>query len=189
MEVATVDGGAVLDNGLVRVVVDRHGLVTSVRDLVEGRELVPSGRAAVLFQVHRDRPTMYEAWDIDADYRRTVDDLREADSVEAVARDAVRVVHSYRSSTIAATIALRPGARAVDVTVDVDWHEARRLLKLAIPLDVKADLAASETQFGHVLRPTYVNTTWDEARYETVAHRWVHVGEAGYGVAVVNDST
>ncbi|HUG50578.1 MAG TPA: glycosyl hydrolase-related protein, partial [Terrimesophilobacter sp.] len=29
----------------------------------------------------------------------------------------------------------------------------------------------------------------DQARFETVAHRWVHVAEAGYGVAVANDST
>ncbi|HWV79737.1 MAG TPA: glycosyl hydrolase-related protein, partial [Isoptericola sp.] len=33
------------------------------------------------------------------------------------------------------------------------------------------------------------NTSWDHARFETVAHRWVHVGEPGFGVAVANDST
>ena len=27
------------------------------------------------------------------------------------------------------------------------------------------------------------------ARFETVAHRWVHVGEHGFGVAVANDAT
>ena len=52
-----------------------------------------------------------------------------------------------------------------------------------------ADAAASEIQFGHLNRPTHANTSWDSARFETVAHRWVHVGEAGYGVAVSNDST
>ena len=31
------------------------------------------------------------------------------------------------------------------------------------------------------------NTSWDAARFEFVAHRFVHVGEPGYGVAVVND--
>ena len=35
----------------------------------------------------------------------------------------------------------------------------------------------------------HTNTTWDAARFETCAHRWVHVGEPGYGVAVVNDAT
>ena len=52
-----------------------------------------------------------------------------------------------------------------------------------------ADRAASEIQFGHVHRPTHANTSWDAARFETCAHRWVHVGEPGYGVAVANDAT
>ena len=54
---------------------------------------------------------------------------------------------------------------------------------------VHADRAASEIQFGHVNRPTHANTSWDAARFETVAHRWVHVGEPGFGVVVANDST
>jgi alpha-mannosidase len=75
------------------------------------------------------------------------------------------------------------------VRTEVDWHERRRLLKLAFPLDLLAERATSETQFGHVSRPTHVNTSWDAARFETVAHRWVHVGEPGYGVALANDAT
>ena len=31
-------------------------------------------------------------------------------------------------------------------------------------------------------RPTHTNTRWDAARFEICAHRWVHVGEPGYGV-------
>src|SRR5690606_37864361 len=56
-------------------------------------------------------------------------------------------------------------------------------------LDVHADRASSEIQFGHVQRPTHANTSWDMARFETVAHRWVHVAESGFGVAIGNDST
>ena len=51
------------------------------------------------------------------------------------------------------------------------------------------DRATSEIQFGHLHRPLGTNTSWDAARFETCAHRWVHVGEPGYGVAVANDST
>ena len=52
-----------------------------------------------------------------------------------------------------------------------------------------ADRSAAETQFGHVYRPTHTNTSWDAARFEICAHRWLHVGETGYGVAISNDST
>ena len=72
---------------------------------------------------------------------------------------------------------------------EVDWHEVETFLKAAFPLDVRADLSSSETQFGYVQRATDTNTSWEVARFEICAHRYLHVGEPGYGVAVVNDST
>ena len=77
----------------------------------------------------------------------------------------------------------------IEIDTDVDWHEREKVLKLAVRLDVHADRAASEIQFGHVVRPTHANTSWDAARFEVCAHRWVHVAEAGYGVALANDTT
>ncbi len=75
------------------------------------------------------------------------------------------------------------------MVTEVDWHESEKVLKAAFPFDVHAERATSEVQFGHVHRPTHTNTSWDAARFETCAHRWVHVAEPGYGVAVLNDST
>ena len=48
---------------------------------------------------------------------------------------------------------------------------------------------AAETQFGHVFRPTHGNTSWEAAKFEICAHRFLHVGEVGWGAALVNDST
>jgi alpha-mannosidase len=101
----------------------------------------------------------------------------------------VRVIRSFGSSSIVQELSLGARSTAVDIVTRVDWREQQKLLKLAFPLDIHADRAASEIQFGHVFRPTHTNTSWDQARFETVAHRWVHVAEAGYGVAVANDST
>ena len=93
----------------------------------------------------------------------------------------------FGGSTITQIVGLR--GRTIEIDTHVDWHERQKLLKLAFPLDVHADRAASEIQFGHLHRPTHANTSWDAARFETCAHRWVHVGEPGYGVAVANDAT
>lgn len=189
--VGTTAEGIVLDNGLVRVVVDADGLLASVRDLVADREVLaaPGG----LLQLHRDTPNQWDAWDIDAHYRRSAADLREAESVEVLERTprrvAVRVRRRFGASTVEQTFALAAGERRVGVGTRVDWHERQRLLKLAFPLDVHAERASSEIQFGHVQRPVHTNTSWDMARFETCAHRFVHVAEAGYGAAVVNDST
>jgi len=192
---AQPDGdGFVLENDLVRVRVDLNGLIISILDLVAERELVPEGRAAGLLQLHRDVPNRWDAWDIDRTYQRTTTDLVEAESVVAVAavdgeHGGIRVERRFGDSSLVQTISLAPDAARIDLSFTIDWHERQKLLKLAFPLDVHADHASSEIQFGHLDRPTHANTSWDSARFETVAHRWVHVGEPGYGVAVSNDST
>ncbi|NAZ86394.1 alpha-mannosidase [Kineococcus indalonis] len=190
---AAAGDGYVLENDRVRLTLDGAGLLTSVLDLAAGREVLAPGARGGLLQLHRDTPTQWDAWDVDEHYRRHTTDLDTAESVELVdagpQRAAVRVVRAFGGSRVEQVVELAAGSAAVELTLDVDWHERQKLLKLAFPLDVHADRAASEIQFGHVLRPTHTNTSWDAARFETCAHRWVHVGEGGYGAAVANDST
>jgi alpha-mannosidase len=75
------------------------------------------------------------------------------------------------------------------MVTEVDWHEIEKFLKAAFPLDIHSDRIAAETQFGHLYRPTHTNTSWDAAKFEACAHRFVHLDEPGWGVALVNDST
>ncbi|MGN9911149.1 alpha-mannosidase [Phytohabitans sp. LJ34] len=183
----------VLDNGLVRVEIDDDGLLTSVRDMSTGREALAPGGRGNLLQLHADLPNEWDAWDIDEHYKRQRVDLTAADAITVESAGplvgAVRVERSFGSSRISQTITLRAGSRRVDVVTEIDWHETEKILKAAFPLDVHADRSTSEIQFGHVHRPTHVNTGWEAARFEVWAHRWVHVGETGYGVALVTDST
>lgn len=182
-----------LDNGLVRVNLDDDGLVSGIRDLVAGREVLPPGGRANLLQLHPDLPNHWDAWDLDAHYRRTHRDLTGVDTIEVVqsypACGSVRVVRSFGTSRVVQTLWLVAGQRALHVDTELEWHEREKILKVAFPLDLHADRSAAEIQFGHVMRPTHTNTSWDAARFEVCAHRWLHVGENGYGVAVANDAT
>ncbi|MFF7728962.1 alpha-mannosidase [Streptomyces sp. NPDC008001] len=182
-------GGFVLGNGVLRAEVDARGLVVSVYDLEAGRETVAPGAAANLLQLHQDFPNMWDAWDVDHFYRNTVTDLTDAGTLELTDDGAVRVVRAFGSSRVEQRISLPAGARRLDFVTEVDWHETEKFLKAAFPLDVHADRAAAETQFGHLYRATHTNTSWDAAKFEACAHRFVHVEEPGWGVALVNDST
>jgi len=185
------DGGWVLENGAARVLVDAQGLVVSAVHLPTGREVLPTGEVGNLLQLHRDIPNAWEAWDIDEHYRRSVVDLTGADVVEQVpGRAALRIVRTFSASRVEQVLSLADGDDpTLHVETAVDWHEKQKLLKLAFPVDVHTAEARSEIQFGHVTRTTHANTSWDTARFETVAHRWVHVGEPGFGVSVANDGT
>ncbi|MFC9806422.1 alpha-mannosidase [Streptomyces griseoaurantiacus] len=183
-------GGFTLDNGLLRIEVDERGLVPSVYDLAAGRETVPPGRPANLLQLHPDFPNMWDAWDVDEFYRNTVTDLTDAEEVGAGEDgSSVRVVRSFGGSRVVQVLSLAPGERRLVVDTEVDWHETEKFLKLAFPLDVHAERYASETQFGHFHRPTHTNTSWEAAKFEACNHRFVHVAEPGWGVALVTDST
>jgi alpha-mannosidase len=82
---------------------------------------------------------------------------------------------------------LDAGSRVLRFECDVDWQEEHKLLKVAFPVAVRSPRATYEIQFGHVERSTHANTSWDQARFEVCGHRWADLGEAGYGVALLND--
>ena len=192
VQATAADGGYVLDNGVIRAVVDSDGLLASLTDHATGRDAIAPGTRGNLLELHRDTPNEWDAWDIDEFYRRNVTALTEtqAVSLERPGTSAVVVVERVAgSSPVTQRITLEAGSDSLSITTAVDWEEREKLLKLGFPLDVKADRSASETQFGHVFRPTHVNTSWEAAKFEICAHRWIHVAEPGYGVAISNSST
>ena len=186
-------GDTWLDNGLVRVELGADGALASVRDLVAGREVLAPGSSGNLLQLHTDLPNHWDAWDVDRHYRRLVTDVTAVDAIDTLddgpLTGALRVERSVGRSRITQTIRVTAGSRRIDVLTELDWHEQERFLKAAFPLDLHADRTTAEIQFGHVHRPTHTNTSWDAARFEVYAHRWIHAGEPGYGVALVTDST
>jgi alpha-mannosidase len=151
---------------------------------------VRPGNVLTLF---RDTPTQWDAWDVDDHSNRNGVELLDAESVELLVHSegaaTVRVTRRFGESSVQQDLTLLGDQPSHDIVTTVDWHERQKLLKLAFPLDIHADRAASEIQYGHIYRPTHVNTSWDAARFETCAHRWVFEWEQGFGVAIANDST
>ncbi len=194
-----------LANAALTAVIDGAGDIVSLVDAASGREAIAPGAKGALLQLHRDTPNQWDAWDIDEFYRHVVRDLDAPTSIEVTEEaDEVRVACTYTTaleagaetsgvtgagSQIIKTYVLRPGDQSLEIVHDIDWQETKKALKLGFGLDVRAAHMSSQIQFGHVDRPIPVNTSWDFARFETCAHRFVHVAEGEYGVAIANDSS
>jgi alpha-mannosidase len=180
-----------LDNGILRVRWNADGLLTSVWDHATGREVIPPGRVGNLFQLHEDRPSSFDAWNVDREYLERFVDLLDLESVEITERDpmrgGVRFVRRFGASRLSQTVRLSAGSRRIEFDTEVDWHERHRFLKVAFPVAVRSPVATYEIQHGHIQRPTVANTSWDEARFEVCGHRWADLSEPGYGVALLND--
>ncbi len=62
------------------------------------------------------------------------------------------------------------------------------MLRTSFPVGVSSPDATCEIQFGSIERPTHRNTSWDLAKDEVAAQKWVDLSQGDYGVALVNDS-
>lgn len=181
-----------LTSRALRVTINANGNVSSIFDLRANRELIPTGQVANLLQLHSDFPSVWDAWDIDRSYLNTVTDITQVEKIEIIEAGAspiVRVTRKFGSSTAIQELSLSHAEGCISIGLEVDWQESEKFLKLAFPVAIQTWKAVSEIQYGHLERAIHKNTSWDAARFETLAHRWVHVGEPNYGVALANDAT
>jgi alpha-mannosidase len=178
-----------LENDHLVLFLDGQGRIASLTCKATGREMLtgPGNR----LQAFRDLPRAFDAWDIDASYTEQmweVDDLVHADLVETgPLRAAIRLEWRYEASRIVQILSLEADARQIEIETWADWQDPHTLLKAAFPLNIRTDHTVAEMQFGHVVRPTHANTSWDQARFEVPHHRWVALEEHGLGAALLND--
>lgn len=167
------------------------GQLTSLIDLSEDRQIIAPGMRANVFQVFEDKPLAFDAWDIDIFYQEKhweVDCLKSVSIVETgPLRAVIRMQWAYRKSTICQDLMVYSENRRIDFRTTVDFHGHHQLLKVAFPMDVFANYATYDIQYGNMRRANHWNTSWDMARYEVFAHRFADLSERNYGVSLLND--
>ena len=177
-----------LENDLLRVQFSEDGSIASVYDKRVDRQVLSAGQAGNRLAVYEDPG---DAWDFPMDYAEKtprylelISSTPRLDGPQAVLEQVYRLGHSE----LVQEIILTAGSPRLDFINRLRWREPRTMLRTSFPLAVHADEATFEIQFGHIRRPTHRNTTWDLARDEVAAHRWVDLSQRDYGVALLNDS-
>ena len=181
-------GGLTVENDDYVLTLNNAGQVAALYDKKARRSVLTEvGNRLMIFE---DYPTMYDAWEIEDYYKLKHYEINDEAQITPVidgTRGGFIVERRYMNSTIRQTVWLYSHSRRIDFETELDWHEHHQILKAFFPLDVHATSATYDVQFGHVTRPTHQNTSWDKAKFETYAHKWVDVSENGYGVALLND--
>ncbi len=180
-----------LENAFVRVELNSDGDLTRVFDKVANREVLAEGAKGNEFLAFEDRPNAWDAWDVDIFYDDKVYYADPASSVKVVENGPLRATLEIKRqilhSNYTQRLSLSYNSPRLDVTTDIDWQERHTLLKVAFPTPILSPVATHEIQWGSVQRPTHRNTSWDWARFETCAQKWVDVSEDDYGVSILND--
>ncbi|MBQ8954168.1 MAG: alpha-mannosidase [Clostridia bacterium] len=165
-----------------------------VKSLVEkksGREIAKAGQSLNRLVCYENKPHNYDAWDVNIYYSRRFWEIDRPSHVEVIERGPVlakiRVIYPYMKSTIAQDIVIYRDLPRIDFETTVDWREKQYLLKAHFPVDVFYNEATFDIQYGNVKRATHKNTSWDAARFEVCAHKWIDVAEEGFGMSLLND--
>ena len=179
-----------MNNGLISVCWNLDGEITSIIDVAHARQLLPAGNRITL-ELAPDHPVEYDAWDVESWTRSLGTAITRAQSIELTTKHSLlaelAVRREFGTSSLTQTYTMRAGSARIDIGFDIDWREDEKLLSLMVPIDVRAHEAACDIQFGHVKRPTHASSSWDAAKFEVCAHRYVDLSEPSFGVAVLND--
>lgn len=154
------------------------------------REILKEGTYGNELIVYDDFSREYEAWEMREFYTEKSYPLHTYERVEQIDlghKKGIKIVRKYRESTIEQTVFLLNNSPRIDFETEIDWHQENKILKTQFPVDVHADKATFDIQFGNIERPTYRNTSWEAAKFESCAHKYVDISEGDYGVALLND--
>ncbi len=178
-----------LENKYLKIVLDDNGLLDEVIDKQTGRQIL-TGKGN-LMAISLDKPIHESAWNLEFDYQMKFNTLDKAESVEVVEssplRGVIRVVRKFHESTITQDIILENDKPTVDFDTTVDWHEREKVLKAEFPVDIRSRSASCEVAHGAAEYPTHYNTSYEQAKFEFCAHKWVDLSEGGYGASIIND--
>lgn len=188
-------GSFVLKNDQLHVTVE-GGVIISLYDRANDREVIDKGGQGNKFVIFDDIPLYWQAWDVEVyhlgtqrqlEYGKTTIHEQKPHKVTLVT-DIKISERSSLKSFISLSASIEGQTSQVDCSAEVDWHEDSKFLKVQFPVDIVNTEASYETAYSITKRPTHYNTSWDMAKFEVCCHRFADLSEHNYGVSILNDS-
>ncbi|HAT4104201.1 TPA: alpha-mannosidase [Clostridium perfringens] len=176
-----------LENGLVKVEFNENGTIARIFDKELNKEVLRDEKGNEL-RVYEDNG---DAWDFSGVYEDRASEIFELVKSEVIVdgpKATIKQNYKYGDSTLVQEISILEGIKRIDFKTKVDWKENGKMLRTSFNTNVYTREADCEIQFGTIKRPTHGNTSWDMAKGEICAQRWIDLSQRDYGVALINDS-
>ena len=181
-----------LENSRILYKFNRFGEIVTIFDKELRREFMPNSGRGNVFTLHVDYPTRWEAWDVERSYMDAPAEELRACAVGEVERGVVcsrlKIEFKFGNSSIKQNVILREGAKLLAFETEVEWRESRKMLRVGFEHNVCAEEAKYDLDYGCISRPLHTNTSWEQAKFEKMHHRFFDVSERDCGLALLNDS-
>jgi alpha-mannosidase len=177
------------------VTISNKGRILSYEDKLVSthrrKEIIDQSMGANSLRLHDDIPDFWDAWDI-FDWSRYTHKQLDANTCEVVHQNGlVQLFFEYKiseKSTMKQEVRFYSQTQRIDFRTKIQWAENRKLLRVYFPVNVMSDFVTYDIQNGILRRSSTNNTTWEQAQYEVCGHKFADLSEAGFGVAILNDS-
>jgi len=156
--------------------------------------------------MYTDVPLFWDAWDVEIYHQQRRRPL-EAYSSAVVLVDPLRcaIIFRYRlhpvkpsvdssiphyDDIVEQIVYLDDTSPRLNFEVAVDWRLCQHeCLKVSFPMLFPSTATATyEAQFGHITRPTTINSTQEQAMFEVCGQRWATLNDGTFGVAVLTQA-
>jgi alpha-mannosidase len=180
-----------LENDKLQIRFASDGAIQAIFDKEHQREVLAPDTVANRLAVYHDEPYEFDAWEVPIIYDKRPPNYFRLEKIETRLNGPQAIVEQHYhlgQSTLQQRIVLTAGSRRIDFITIVNWQETHKMLRTGFPVALFTTEATCDIQFGSIKRPTHRNTSWDMAKYEICAHKWVDLSQWDYGIALLNDS-
>ncbi|MHA1379518.1 MAG: alpha-mannosidase [Candidatus Helarchaeota archaeon] len=191
LEILDKDNNLILENKFLKVKIDKQrGFISSIYHKILKKEVV-SGKFNWI-QLYKDDSPKDSAWNIDKNYYKKQIFLPDPHRIEISDQGSIlvsaKIYRNYKNSKFVQTIRLYSQIDLVDFTLDLDFNEKKKMIKIAFPFNLKTEKFNSEIPFGVISRPTRPKLKSQMGRWEVSAQKWIDLTGEEFGVTLINSS-
>ena len=172
------------------VELNNAGQISRLFDKEAKREIFMENQRGNILQIFEDKPYCFDAWELEATIDQKKEELNNCQKIQ-IDQNAlgtyVSLEWTYHKSVISQTICFYDDKKRIDFKTKVDWQEHQKFLKTAFEVNIRATDARFDIQYGNIKRAITANNSWEAAKFEVVAHKWMDLQETGYGIALLNN--
>ncbi len=179
-----------LQNKYLKIEFDKKGQIKSIYDKIKNIEYIKDSKRANQLHLYNDKSTYFDAWDISISEKnkKIIDAIK---SIKIKSKGpyfhSLHIKRDFYNSHIEQVIKLYAQKRRIDFETKIDWQERQKLLKTSFPINIKNSQALFDLSMGHIERKNYKNTSWEKAKSEVPAHKWVNLNNNIMSVSLLNN--